>query len=749
MIRWRASQQAVLAYRGGRMGVAAVPGSGKTFTLSALAAQIVTSEALRDDQEVLVVTLVNSAVDHFGRQVGQFVREAGLLPNVGYRVRTLHGLCSDIVRERPSLIGLAEGFQIVDEREAADILRDAVDAWLRANPSNAEAYLSDALASAQRERILADDWPRLVVDVAGAFIRTAKDQRLSVDEIRRGLDRFGAPLPLAELGWQIYASYQRGLNNRGAVDFQDLIRLALNALELDEAYLQRLRRRWPFILEDEAQDSSLLQELILRKLAGEDGNWVRVGDPNQAIYETFTTARPELLRAFINEPEVQRRELPDSGRSAEPIIALANRLIEWSLESHPVPEVRLRRPLQPPYIRPVPADDPQPNPPADQALLVLHDQALSSRAEIQLVVSSLARWLPENPDKTAAVLVTTNKRGFDVIDSLKNLDPPLEYVELLRSTTSTREAAGAIANVLQYLAHPRLADRLARVYTVWRRDLAGDEADGKFVDSIKNALRRCERVEEYIWPQLGRDWLDQDPAALDLIEAYPAARDELLTFRELVRRWQAAVVLPIDQLILIIAQDLFTSAADLAIAHNIALVLRGYEMSHSDWRLPRFTEELAAIAKNERRFLGLDDDARSFDPQAHRGKVTVATVHSAKGLEWDRVYLMAANNYDYPSAAAGDSFMGETWFVRDRLNLQAEILAQLDAATDPLRFDYHEGEATRTARFDYAAERLRLFYVGITRARRELIITWNTGRNSNLQPALPFVALKAFLEQQQ
>jgi len=748
VIKWRASQQAVLAYRGGRMGVAAVPGSGKTFTLSALAAQIVTSEALRADQEVLIVTLVNSAVDHFGRQVGRFVREAGLLPNIGYRVRTLHGLCSDIVRERPSLIGLAEGFQIVDEREAADILQDAVDAWLRAHPSAAEAYLSDALTSAQRERILTDQWPRLVIDVADAFIRMAKDRRLSVDDIRRGLDRFGAPLPLAELGWQIYASYQRGLNNRGAVDFQDLIRLALTALELDEAYLQRLRYRWPFILEDEAQDSSLLQELILRKLAGPDGNWVRVGDPNQAIYETFTTARPELLRAFIKEQGVQCRELPDSGRSAEPIIALANRLIEWSLESHPVEEVRQRQPLQPPYIRPVPADDPQPNPPADQARLVLHDQALSSQAEINQVVSSLANWLPANPDQTAAVLVTTNKRGFDVIDALKKLDPPLEYVELLRSTTSTREAAGAIANVLQYLAHPRLPDRLARIYTVWRRDLGGDETGAKFVTAVREALRQCERVEEYIWPQLGRDWLDQDPVALTLIEAHSAARDELLTFRELVRRWQAAVVLPIDQLILIIAQDLFANAADLAIAHNIALVLRGYEMNHSDWRLPRFTDELAAIAKNERRFLGLDDDARSFDPQAHRGKVTVATVHSAKGLEWDRVYLMAANNYDYPSAVQGDSFMGETWFVRDRLNLQAEILAQLDAAIDPLRFDYHEGEATQTARFDYAAERLRLFYVGITRARRELIITWNTGRNGTLQPALPFVALKTFLEQQ-
>ncbi len=51
------------------------------------------------------------------------------------------------------------------------------------------------------------------------------------------------------------------------------------------------------------------------------------------------------------------------------------------------------------------------------------------------------------------------------------------------------------------------------------------------------------------------------------------------------------------------------------------------------------------------------------------------------------------------------------------------------------------------ARLDYAAERLRLLYVGITRARKELIITWNTGRKGDLQPAVPFIALQGFLEE--
>ena len=61
---------------------------------------------------------------------------------------------------------------------------------------------------------------------------------------------------------------------------------------------------------------------------------------------------------------------------------------------------------------------------------------------------------------------------------------------------------------------------------------------------------------------------------------------------------------------------------------------------------------------------------------------------------------------------------------------------------------YEEGQATRQARLDYVAERLRLLYVGITRAKRELILTWNTGRSREAkQMAVPFIALHTWWQQ--
>ena len=182
---------------------------------------------------------------------------------------------------------------------------------------------------------------------------------------------------------------------------------------------------------------------------------------------------------------------------------------------------------------------------------------------------------------------------------------------------------------------------------------------------------------------------------------------------------------------------------DLALAHKLAVELRHRQNLNPDWRLPELTEELAVIARNQRRFLGFEDADTGFEPPS--GVVTVATMHRAKGLEWDRVYLMAVNNYDFPSAQAHDSYISEKWFIRDRLNLEAEALAQLKALIADNPSAYVEGAATLEARTDYAAERLRLLYVGITRARKELVITWNRGRSQPQRPpnqqATPLIAL--------
>jgi DNA helicase-2/ATP-dependent DNA helicase PcrA len=449
--------------------------------------------------------------------------------------------------------------------------------------------------------------------------------------------------------------------------------------------------------------------------------------------------------------------MPESGRSQPAVIDLANRLIEWVISEHPVIEARSA--LSPPFIRPAPPGDPQPNPPVDWSAIRLVTRKLSPEEEVSAVVESLSRWVPSHPDSTVAVLVPRNARGVEVIEGLKRRG--VDYLEFLASTSSTRAAAGALSNLIAYLADPQSAVKLAKAYQVWRRDWreqassipyqAGEEApqvDQKAVSArrslmgtVGSLLRKLIAVESFIAPNPENDWLS------GLGEPQPVF-DELAAFRGHVARWLEAVTLPIDQLVLTLAQDVFTSAADLALSQKLASVLRTAAEDHPEWRLPELTAELAVIARNERRFIGFSVEDTGFDPDRHRGRVVVTTMHKAKGLEWDRVYLMSVNSYDFPSNQANDRYIAEKWFVRDRLNLEAEALAQLDQAlADPPHGFYTEGSPTRAARLDYVRERLRLLYVGITRARRELIVTWNTGRQGDATPALPLSALMGWMQQ--
>ena len=162
-----------------RVGVSAVPGSGKTAILSYLAARLV-RERVHGDQEVLIVTFANSAVDNFTRRIRGFLNQPdqSLLPDVGYRVRTLHGLAHDILRERPALLGLPEDFEIIDERVSAQILSDVALNWLRANPQMFAAFVDPNLDENRRRWLAREKWPDLVTAVARSFIRRAKDYQL-------------------------------------------------------------------------------------------------------------------------------------------------------------------------------------------------------------------------------------------------------------------------------------------------------------------------------------------------------------------------------------------------------------------------------------------------------------------------------------------------------------------------------------------------------------------------------------------
>ena len=110
---------------------------------------------------------------------------------------------------------------------------------------------------------------------------------------------------------------------------------------------------------------------------------------------------------------------------------------------------------------------------------------------------------------------------------------------------------------------------------------------------------------------------------------------------------------------------------------------------------------------------------QGFEPDP--GEVTISTLHKAKGLEWDTVFLMSMTAYNFP-ATLEDNFRGECYYLREEYQ-NPDVLAR--AQFDKLIGKGSSYDFVEQSKIDIISERVRLLYVGITRAKEYLIMTSN------------------------
>jgi len=731
----RDDQARILRYDRGRMAVSAVPGSGKTLTLSLLAARLISEGRIGQDGEVLVVTVQNSAVANVSQRIRQVLVDAGLLP-VGFRVSTLHKLAADIMRLRSDLARVEEQFTVVDESETSRLMTRAVQVWKGNNFALWRSYLPEQ--DDPHESYSARVWTDETAKIGRAITKVCKHARLSPDAAA-ALCAGQTMSEFVRIGVDLYRLYDQYIRARNGLDFDDLIWRAFSALEQDPTFLTNLRARWPYILEDEAQDSSPLQEEILTSLSGPNGNWVRVGDPNQAINSTFTSADPRYLRRFLRRDDVASLRLPESGRCGQPIIDVANHLVDWTIHEHGTLAIR-EMTFEEQAIVPTRPGDPQQNPPAESCKTFIFSRAFADEEMEAVQIARLAvGYVHRNPDESVAVLCPTGRRGAAVVSELQQLPGSVPIDDMLRSTPQTRTVSRIMAAVLGYLGNPVNSHLISRLY----KALAGmsrahGPADGSATGQIETLLRSVS-LAEFLFPRASGRISDLLPPGVSIDAAGQASLER---FRDLVSRWVRASRLVPDQLLLTVAQDLFESESDLAICHSLATALRSMSQMHPTWRLADYAAELGAVAANRRSISGL-----SLADAGYReapGRIAVTTMHKAKGLEWDAVYLISVDSLEFPNECE-DHFRDTPRFMPDRapaLEARKELAARLGD-----EWALQDGvSAVNQARIEYIAERLRLLYVGITRARRNVALSWSAKRGSRpVQLAVAVQELRRFI----
>ncbi|MEZ4517063.1 MAG: ATP-dependent helicase, partial [Chloroflexota bacterium] len=473
----------------------------------------------------------------------------------------------------------------------------------------------------------------------------------------------------------IYQRYQTSLDRTGGLDYDDLIWRAADLLQHRPDLTESLREHWPYVLEDEAQDSVPLQELLLERLTGTNGNWVRVGDPNQAITSTFTAAHPRFFNEFIDREDVVAKTLPNSGRSAPLIIGAANAMLHWTMDEHPVPEVR-EHTFRRQDILPTPPGDAQPNPPDSEADIRIRVFSHREDEELPAVAASALALTQQMPHYTVAILVPTNHIGFTIADQLDTLNA--NYDNLLRGSGREQEVASVLHAILGLLANPldtkALINAHAGLYALreesgWHPAIPGPLED---LGHFQTILRSIYQPESVLFP------LDED-ALLDAIPTGVASEDELLQLDSLAAflgRLFDLRSLPVDDLALALADEVFgpvresanpdelqemsSHELDLAIAYQIASQLRQWREAQPEWRLPELVAQLESVATGRRSLTLIRADDLGFEPQP--GRITLTTQHTAKGLEWDAIYLVGVDGFWIPGTLDAP-FLGVSEFI--------------------------------------------------------------------------------------
>jgi DNA helicase-2/ATP-dependent DNA helicase PcrA len=278
-------RRAVEAVRG-PVVILAGAGSGKTTTITHRIANQIASGAFAAE-EILAVTFTDKAA-------GEMRERLGALGVAGMRARTFHAAALKQLHD----FGCDPGTVL-----ASKVL------MLR--------HLANSLPRPYRFRAAAD---------LATEVEWAKNRRLSPDRYMDGLDGHLPPIP-PDLMEQVYRRYEQRKRDRGLVDFEDLLELAIRMLDDDHDALERLRMECLAITVDEFQDVNLLQATLLDRWLGDRDDLCVVGDDYQSIY-AFTGARPRYLLEMPRRfPEATVVRLEANYRSTPQVLAFANRLV--------------------------------------------------------------------------------------------------------------------------------------------------------------------------------------------------------------------------------------------------------------------------------------------------------------------------------------------------------------------------------------------------------------------------------------
>jgi DNA helicase II / ATP-dependent DNA helicase PcrA len=589
------AQRTAVEYLGGPMMVIAGAGSGKTRVLTYKIAHLIDSGM--DPFRILALTFTNKAAKEMKERV---IRLLGSNDAKNIWMGTFHAICARLLRSYGHHLGYPQNFTIYDTDDSKSLIRSIVKEMNLDPKVYVASTILHRISAAKTNLISAAEY--------------RNDPEL-ISEDRKSNKPFFS---------DIFSSYTKRLHKASAMDFDDLL-FNVNVLIRDyPEVLYRLQQKFSYILVDEYQDTNFAQYLIVKKLAAKDENICVVGDDAQSIYGFRGANIENILHLKKDYQDLKTFKLEQNYRSTQTIVNAANSVIRHNKEQ--IEKVIWTE--------------------NEAGELIRLMKASSDTEEGILVANSIFETKMNNqlPNSDFAILYRTNAQSRPLEEALRRLNIPYRIYGGL-SFYQRKEVKDLLA-YFRLVVNPGDEEALMRIINYPARGIGKTTLEKMIVVAGEKGVT--------VWEMLGRiGELSNDFNS--------GTRSRITEFVTMIQSFQTRLM----------QKDAFGLGHEIALASGMLKVLEDDKTPEGVSRYQNIEELLNALKEfsdteradeefSETAYRTLDEYMQNValltdqdtDDKENNDKVTLMTIHAAKGLEFPYVYIVGLEENLFPNIQA-------------------------------------------------------------------------------------------------
>lgn len=731
-------QKKAVTFASGPLLIVAGAGTGKTTVITRRIAWLI-EQNLAKPEEVLALTFTEKAAEEMQERVDQLLP----LGHFDMWISTFHSFCQRILETHALDIGLPHRFKLFDDTAQWMLVHKNFDKFRLDyyKPLGSPYRFIDALlqhfSRCKDEVISPEDYLKYAEDLmlaldspdfvsrsgtSGDLLKAKAKKRKNLESTRHSdpeytegeesrssakaqddTEKTGTDIDITEIKRiqelaGAFHTYQQLLLKENALDFGDLINYCLKLFRERPNILAHYQKLFKYILVDEFQDTNVAQYELIRLLARPEStkihpndsksetlkpirykvsaNLTVVGDDDQSIYKFRGASSSNILHFKQDFPEAEQVTLTLNYRSSQEILDLSYGFIQANNPDRLEVSLGISKKLTNPSLHPQPS--------TLNSISVLTGKDLSE--ELSLVLGNIIKIKTEDPETTwndFAVLIRSNSAAPEVVARLESEGIPYIYL----SNTGLYKKP-LVADLLAYLKlldnyHEPLA--FYRAFDLPRFKVSQDELSTITRFAHQKTLTLYEALKnEELRTKLSAETKEALDKLLSMLEEHS---------KRAARKSAIEVVVEIIHdlgVLELVADDTLENAQNREFLEQFYKEVERYCEEAEDRSLKGFLEylELKMSSGNEGEI--------KFDPDSGPEAVKVMTVHAAKGLEFENVFLVGLVDQRFPTRQK-----------RDPIEIPEPLIKDILPSGD----------------FHLQEER-RLFYVAMTRAKKRLFLSW-------------------------